>query len=483
MAASTSSFRDPDNFAIRFGQSWFRVASASSAKALRTLCSSSVKTDLVTEGKILDFAEVEQDQAASLLPRIRESGSRDFGSDAVLFEVEPAGLISYPWEWPNRLLDSAAHLTLEIRERLLEIGLDLKDASATNIQFRGTRPYLLDIGSIEKWRPNPSWNASRQFIEHFINPLAVGTSKYVSSADAWRLSHYRGLRTDTARDLMPARLRRRPSLTLLQATTRPIAANKPSETRYADQARENPELALKATRSLNRRLRKALTSLGSGIHATTWADYGSREHYESNELDVKYQLTRDFIASQQDRSQLVVDIGGNDGLIGSRLSQELGAHVIVMDADSGALDELTARLGPDNTTVIPWVGDMTSPFPASGLLDQEFMSLHDRMQPTAVLCQAVLHHIVITQGVPMQLAVDALAAFEAPLQVEFATEEDPKVRILLGQIPNWSGEYSTEVLIAALRTRFEEVTVNGNTSATRVMIAAEALRSSEDLSL
>ncbi len=476
MSVSAASFRDPENFAVSVDGAWYRIANQASAKALRILTETPLKNELVTRGSLVDFGEVEPAKATAILQRVEETAHRSLPQNAAVFWVESVDPISYPWEWPNGLLASAAECTLDIRDRLLDIGLDLKDASATNIQFLGTRPFLVDIGSIQRWRPNPSWNAARQFIEHFINPLAVGSSEHVSSADAWRISNYRGLRTEAARELMPAKLRRRPALSLLQATTRPVKANKPSETRYAEQARENPDLALKATRSLSRKLRKVVAALDTGIHATTWADYGSRDHYNSEALETKFALTRQFVAKYEERSRLVLDIGGNDGLIGERLARELDARVIVMDADSGALDALAAKLGTTSTQVTPWVGDMTSPFPASGLLGHEFAAINQRVKPTAVLCQAVLHHIVITQGVPMQLAVDALASFDAPIQIEFAEPEDEKVRLLLSQIPNWSGDYSTEALLEALRSRYRTVEINGPTSPTRVMVTAETLR-------
>jgi hypothetical protein len=72
----------------------------------------------------------------------------------------------------------------------------------------------------------------------------------------------------------------------------------------------------------------------------------------------------------------------------------------------------------------------------------------------------------------MQFAVDALAAFGAPVEIEFATEEDEKARLLLSQIPNWTGEYSTEALLVALRCRYANVEVRGTTSPTRVVVDA-----------
>ena len=53
-----------------------------------------------------------------------------------------------------------------------------------------------------------------------------------------------------------------------------------------------------------------------------------------------------------------------------------------------------------------------------------------------------------------------------------ANENDAKVKILLAQIPNWQGAYSTEALLEALRARFADVEVVGTTSPTRVVVNA-----------
>ena len=58
------------------------------------------------------------------------------------------------------------------------------------------------------------------------------------------------------------------------------------------------------------------------------------------------------------------------------------------------------------------------------------------------------------------------------VQSDFATEEDEKSRLLLSQIPNWTGDYSTESLLAALRARYANVEVAGTTSPTRVVVNA-----------
>ncbi len=471
----SASFRDPENAAFHADGTWYRIARDSSAQALRTLRASDLYSELVAEGALVAFDEAPADVATDLVERHAAASGRPPTGGGGVFSVEGIDVITYPWEWPNSLLESAALLTLDLRRRLLAIDLDLKDASAFNVQFRGMRPVFIDLGSIEQWRPNPSWNASRQFIEHFINPLAVGSGDRVTAADAWELGRHRGLRSDVARQVMPARRRRSLSLTLLQATTRPVEKNAPAESRFSGDAQRNPELARNATLSLTKRLGKQVARLRGGQHSTTWVDYGKREHYGSDDLVRKSDFASAFVTAEPGRNALVLDVGGNDGFTAAHLVREADARVIVMDADAGALDVLHAGMSAVTELaerVSPLLGDITNLTPGSGLLDREFAAFTARVRPTAVICQAVLHHVVITQGTPMQFAVDALAAFGAPVQIEFATEEDEKSRLLLSQIPNWTGDYTTEALLAALRVRFAQVEVAGTTSATRVVVNA-----------
>jgi len=472
----SGSFRDPENAAVPVEGQWFRVASQQSAIAARMLRASAVYADLVGSGTFVAYDEVGDDALAA---RVRSTYARTAGRpappDAVVFAVESIDLVTYPWEWANSSLAAAARLTLDVRTRLLSIGLDLKDASAFNVQFRGLRPVFIDVGSVHRWRPNPSWNAARQFIEHFVNPLAVGSGDRVTAADAWVLGRHRGLRSDVARQVMPARRRRSLSLSLLQASTRPVAENAPSEVRYADQANAQTDLARRATLALTRRLGKQVDRLPARAHATTWVDYGARAHYGREDLDRKSALATAFVTAAPGRADLVLDVGGNDGFTAAHLARHAGASVVVMDADAGALDVLHAGIGavPELAGRVSAVlGDLTNLTPGSGLLDREFTAFTDRIRPSAVICQAVLHHVVITQAVPMTFAVDALARFGAPVQIEFATPEDDKVRLLIGQIPNWQGEYSTEALLAALRRRYADVAVRGTTSPTRVVVDA-----------
>ena len=471
------SYRDPHNFVIEASGEWFRIASPESAKALIRFRESSIYSELVTAGKILAFDQLPADATADLL-RDAESTFLRAQPDAVAFRVETLSVITYPWEWPDFMLREAAMATLELRSALLDIGLDLKDASAFNIAFRGMNPVFIDLGSIEEWRPNPSWGAVRQFTEHFINPLAVGSHETLSSAEVWDLTRGRGLRSGTARSIMPKWLRRKASLLILQASTQPNQKNKPAEVKYGAEAQANPQLALRATRSLNRKLGKQIERLSPREHHTTWQTYGSRDHYTSAQLDAKNAFALDFV-DRVSGGGLVLDIGGNDGFTAKAIIDSRGNHVVAMDPDAGALDMLHGKAQHDpevRSHLLPVRADLINLSLGSGLLGSEFAPITERIKPTAVVCQAVLHHVVITQGVPMHLAVAALAQFGAPLHIELPLENDPKVQLLLSQIPDWAGDYSLNALTTALEAFYTQVTVLGTTSENRQIVEAQGLR-------
>ena len=466
------SFRDPENAAFHHAGGWFRLATPASSDALLALRQSSLYAQLVADGWLAPFDPVDD---PSVVEAYRAQALRPITDPLQAFATPTYEPITYPWEWPNALLASAGRLTARLRLRLLEIGLDLKDASAMNVQFTGIQPVFIDLGSIERWRPNPGWNAARQFIEHYVNPLAVGSAGPLTSAAAWDLGQRRGLRTDVARAVQPRAQRWNLGLSVLQASARPVAGKAPTETRYAQAARENPDLARKSTMALTRRLERQVDRLdrARGQARSTWEDYGSREHYASEDLQRKAGYATAFIADG-DRGRLILDVGGNDGMTARALCRAGADRVLVADPDAGALRQLLANLqgAPEATRITPLLVDLTNATTGSGLLGEEFASFVTRVRPSAVICQAVLHHIVITQGVPLPLAVEALARYGAPLQIEFADETDEKVRILLSQIPNWAGTYTLPELIACLERHYQHVAIVGDTSPTRHVVNA-----------
>ena len=150
-----SSFRDPSGFVFCHEGSLYRQISHQYKLHYEALRSSGLYEALVEKGLLIEHREVD------LSVTLPDDTFRVIQPDVVSF-------ISYPFEWCFSQLKAAALATLELQKTALDYGLTLKDASAYNIQFIGTRPVLIDTLSFEKYKDGSPWIAYRQFCQHFL---------------------------------------------------------------------------------------------------------------------------------------------------------------------------------------------------------------------------------------------------------------------------------------------------------------------------
>jgi hypothetical protein len=77
-------------------------------------------------------------------------------------------VVSYPYEWSFAMLRDAAALQLHVLRAALDEGMSLKDGTAYNVQFVGSRPSFIDIGSFEP--ASGPWPGYRQFCQTMLFP-------------------------------------------------------------------------------------------------------------------------------------------------------------------------------------------------------------------------------------------------------------------------------------------------------------------------
>ena len=83
--------------------------------------------------------------------------------------------------------------------------------------------------------------------------------------------------------------------------------------------------------------------------------------------------------------------------------------------------------------ILPLVVDLADPSPAIGWRSRERPAFVERMRPDLVLCLAVVHHLALTNNVPLDEIVAFLADFGAPLVVEFPHRDDVMATRLLAR--------------------------------------------------
>ena len=283
-------------------------------------------------------------------------------------DVRRLPFVSYPYEWIDSQLWSAAELTLEVLRRAAEAGWELKDATGFNVIFRGTRPEFCDHLSFAPIARREWW-AYGQFIRHFIAPLAISRQSGLPAARTHR-GGLDGLAVDAARRMLgPRRWFHRSGFALIEHRTGVHRG------RMNHRPGGSPLHA-----GLHRFLCWQLDGLVPKSRQTAWSDYESdRIHYSPSSLAEKRSTVTRWLDTI--RPQRVLDLGCNQGEF-SALALAHATQVICVDADSESLEALWHRF-KDDERVHPVLASLDDPSEARGWRGREFTSLVDRLRAQA----------------------------------------------------------------------------------------------------
>ena len=340
---------------------------------------------------------------------------------------EQVRFISYPYEWSFSQLKDAALLTLKIQEIALENKMALKDASAFNIQFKKGRPILIDTLSFETYQEGKPWVAYRQFCQHFLAPLALMSLVDVRLQNL--LNNYiDGIPIDLASRLLPFKTRLNPGL-LTHIHLHAVSQRRfTTETRDKSQTRGS--VSFNAMRGIIDSLKRTISALTWKPIGTEWADYYSSSHnYEDQALESKKALVSSILSDLKPRE--VWDLGANTGIY-SELATRLGIPTVSFDIDPGAVELNYLRCKEINDKWrLPLLLDLTNPTPAIGWNNVERDSLLQRGPTDFVMALALIHHLAISNNVPMAALAKFFANLATYVLIEFVPKSDPQVQRLL----------------------------------------------------
>ncbi len=363
-----------------------------------------------------------------------------------VIKPEQLGFISYPYEWSFSQLKDAALATLTIQKYALEAGMVLKDASAYNIQFNRGKPVLIDTLSFEIYQEGKPWVAYRQFCQHFLAPLALMSYTDVRLSQLLRV-YIDGVPLDLASRLLPWRTRY--GLGLGTHIHLHAAAQK----RYAASA----EIVAQTSRRMSKlSFMGLMDSLESTIKKLTWKPAGtewsdyykvSASHYSPAAFAHKKELVSRFLA--QLHPGTVWSLGANTGEF-SRLAVAAGAQTMAFDIDPAAVELNYLQVKKDaDTRLLPLVMDFTNPSPALGWHNRERQSLAERAPADALLALALIHHLAISNNVPLSLLAGYLHDLGQKLIIEWVPKEDSQVQRLLSSRQDIFSGYHQEGFEAA----------------------------------
>lgn len=363
--------------------------------------------------------------------------------------------ISYPYEWSFSQLKDAALLTLQIQSLALAHGMTLKDASAYNIQFMKGRPIFIDSLSFEKREEGQPWLAYKQFCQHFLAPLTLIT--YTDHRLAQLLRFYiDGVPLDLASALLPIRS------WLKYSTLAHIHLHAKAQKRHQDAGRSTSKVEIHANVSklkmqgLLSSLTSAIKSLAPEYSETEWSDYYADTNYGDAAEQHKIELV-DQLLSKIDVSDnpTAADFGANTGKY-SRIASKQGFSVLAFDVDEVAVDKNYRAVRQANEQMIlPLLLDLTNPSSGLGWAGEERMSFIERTRVGAGMALAIIHHVAISNNVPLRLCAKLFSQLCGHLIIEFVPKEDSQVARLLATRKDIFHEYHQDGFENAFAEYFE----------------------------
>jgi SAM-dependent methyltransferase len=450
-----ASFRDPRGFIFEHDGVLYRQVNDAGREGYEALLSSGLYEELIAKRLMVAHVEVEAPAAGSIAA---PGAFRILQPDLIPF-------VSHPSEWSFGQLKAAALLTLRIQRIALKHGMTLRDASAFNVQYVGSRPVFIDTLSFDRYTEGRPWVGYRQFCQHFLAPLYLMAGRD-PRLSALSTSWIDGIPLDVARTLLPLRYRLRPGFLAH------IALHAGAQRRFQDAGSRpaaSPRLPRAALVNLLDSLRGTIERLSWNPDRTTWAGYYANTNYTDDAMEQK----KLFVAGVVDgsRPSRVVDLGANTGEF-STIAARAGAYVVASDIDHGAVEICFRRERADEgERVLPLVVDLTSPPPAVGWMNRERSSFLDRCagQTDLVLALALVHHLAIGNNVPLASFFELLARAGRQAVVEFVDKRDSQVRRLLASREDIFDGYTEAGFESALASTFRIARKQPITGAHRVL--------------
>lgn len=426
------SFRDPDGFLFSAGGRLFRAIRRPAFETLNAFLETPVARKWQDSGRFVGTRALPDEERAALLQQPELQPFADSLADHAIVEHERIAFPSFPEEWPPEILYAAGELTLDLAEEVLDVGSILKDASPYNVLLRGSKPVFIDVLSVDPRDPQDVvWRPYSQFVRTFLLPLAVDRRGLRPAHQIFSVSREGLEPADVYTALSRSSRLAQPWLSLVSA---PVwFSGRARNEVYRAQQGGDPERATFIQKRLLRGLRSKLKKLAPRARReSTWSGYLETERpYEENQLQIKMSFVE--AALRTAKPARVLDVGCNTGRF-SELAARNGADVVAIDGDPGVVGTVWRNADSQSLSILPLVVNFSRPTPATGWRNRECASFLDRARGNfdAVMMLAVLHHLLITDRVPLgeilRLASDLTTGW---LIVEWIEPEDRMFQRLL----------------------------------------------------
>lgn len=325
--------------------------------------------------------------------------------------------------------------------------MTLKDASAYNVQFHHGKPVFIDTLSFDMYEEGSPWQAYRQFCQHFLAPLAL-----MSRCDVRLNSLMRNNLDGIPLDLASVLLHKRTGLNF--GLLSHIHMHAKAQKHY-----ENAVINARKARMSRFAFLALLDSLASTIKNLTWTPKGTEwgEYYDhTNYTDAAAEHKHILLDQYMNLANpaTVWDLGANTGVY-SRTAAKHGCATVAFDIDPAAVEKHYRDCKTrGETCILPLMLDLTNPSPAIGWAHEERSSFIQRGPVDMILALALIHHLAISNNMPIDKIASFLAELCDTLIIEFVPKNDTQVQRLLTTREDIFPHYTREQFERNMQTRF-----------------------------
>lgn len=468
---AAASFRDPAGSVFRWRDRILRVVNPVGVADLTAFLASAAGRKLLASSAVVGTTVLDDGASRDVLtdPAVQRLFASRSGQ--ILLEHEAIAFPSYPYEWPPEMLHAAGRLTLDLAKALLPEGLGLKDGTPYNVLFRGPDPVFVDVLSFERRRAgDPTWLPYAQFVRTILLPLLA--NKHFRVPLAQILTTRRdGLEPEEVYRWTKPLQRLRPPFFSLVSMPAWLGQrhNSDDNSIYRAKDLEDPEKARFILERVLGGLAGALRKVEPlGGRNSTWSDYMTvNNNYTGEHFSAKEEFVRKAV--EEFRPRMVLDVGCNTGHF-SAIAARSGASVVGIDYDPVVLGNVWRMARSEKLSILPLAVDLTRPTPGIGWRNAECPSFLERASGKfdAVLMLAVIHHMLVTERVPLPDIIELASQLTRDIAViEFIAPEDSMFRRLVRGREELHAGLNAEAFEAACAPRFHIARVQHVEGSTR----------------
>jgi len=200
-------------------------------------------------------------------------------------------------------------------------------------------------------------------------------------------------------------------------------------------------------------LRKGIKKMKLNVDKTEWANYYSETNYSNASFNHKKETVTKFLEKIMPKT--VWDFGANTGFF-SRISSNKGIMTISFDYDVLAVEENYSEVIKNNEdTILPLVIDLSNPSPGLGWNNVERHSLKDRGPVDLIMALALIHHLAISNNLPLDKIASFFSNLCKYLIIEFVPKVDSQVQKLISVRDDVFPDYSQQNFEEGFEKKFD----------------------------